>query len=65
MVVLWQIYIFLVKNIRKKLVIRTHMLMYGKNINYSDNNRYFMKIDLDDNTTISWYACQIKLLNLN
>jgi formamidopyrimidine-DNA glycosylase len=49
-------------------VIRTHMMMYGKiviNNNQVVNPKLvpFMFLELDDNTTLTWYLTQIRLLD--
>ena len=64
------IYIHLVKDNYPSLVVRTHMMMYGKIIinNESEVNpklRPFMVWELSNGTILAWYLTQIKILDPN
>lgn len=62
------IYVNLIDD-EKQYVIRTHLMMYGKII--INNSESFPKLTpfliliLDDNTTLTWYLSQIKILDPN
>ena len=68
------IYVYLIKDNEdnKKLssiyVIRTHTMMYGRIIvndipAVNPRLRHFLRLELDDGTTLTWYLTQIKLLD--
>lgn len=58
---------FLAINNSNKYMIRTHMMMYGKitiNEPVKPHLTPFLKLTLDDGTTLIWYLSQIKFIDL-
>jgi len=60
------IFIYLTKN-KSSYVIRTHLMMYGRIVinNSIVNSKLFpfLRLELDDNNTLTWYLSQIKIFN--
>jgi formamidopyrimidine-DNA glycosylase len=57
---------FLLKFENEKVIIRTHLLMYGKILTTKlENVKPFMTINCGSNKNIYWYRCQIFIVKFN